>query len=407
MATLSFSKKIPPSVKLNPLAKSSLLKAKERLTKESLKKGGWAGWLDWPQKISSAEIREIKDLASQIRKKSDAFVLLGVGGSYLGARAGIEALASWPEKERLDYAGHNLSSLYFQEVLEKIGNKKRIYVNVVSRSGTTLETRLAWSIFKQELKKRQRKNFGQFVIVTTLPGSDLDKEARRQGYKTFFIPSDIGGRYSVLTAVGLLPMAVAGIEIEEVIKGAKFARQKFWVDFNAFGPVAEYVLARRSLYKNGLASEALAIYHPRFFYLGEWWKQLFAESEGKGRRGIFPTTFNFTQDLHSLGQYIQEGRRLFWELILDIEKQEKLPSFSRGRALEKTNQAVQKAVEKAHFSAGVPQLKITLPSFNAFYLGQLFYFWELSCALSAYMSRVNPFDQPGVEAYKKEIRKLL
>lgn len=350
------------------------------------------GWLKLPQELDEAELARIKQAAKQIRDESEVLVCIGIGGSYLGHRALIEALGNKSETEIL-YAGNSLSERELEKTMAQVGDRD-FSVLVISKSGTTLEPRLAFSAFKDKLiEKYGEKAAAERIYATTDAETGmLHDEAVENNYTRFVVPDDIGGRYSVLSAVGLLPLAVAGIKIDQLLEGAEeaMAEQAFDEDSAA----VKYAWTRLAFGVNGYNTEVFATFEPATAYFNEWLKQLFGESEGKQRQGIFPASVVYTTDLHSMGQFMQEGRRDLWETIINFPTDE-------------TNAKAVEAVRKAHAAGGIPVLEIGVPSYDEKGFGELIYFFELSCALSAKLFGVNPFDQPGVEAYKSELRELL
>ena len=378
------------------------------------------GWLEFPREAGKALTDPIKDAARRIASDSEALVVIGIGGSYLGARAAIDFLKSpsynlLPKKTPdIFFVGNSLSGEYLEQVIALIGNRD-FSVNYVSKSGGTMEPSVAFRIFKNLLTaKYGAEGARKRIYVTTDPQKGkLRQLTTREGYTAFQIPSDIGGRYSVLTAVGLLPAAAAGIDIEEMLAGARDALDQ------GEDEIASYASARQALYKKGKKIEILASFEPSFRSMGEWWKQLFGESEGKDGIGIFPAYTEFTTDLHSLGQYIQSGERTLYETFVSIEKQraairiprddaleDGLASLS-GREVREINEAAKQATKKAHIDGGVPVIELTVPAATPYDFGGLVQFFETACAVSAILSRVNPFDQPGVEAYKKNMYAIL
>ena len=378
----------------------------------------YLGWLDLPTDYDKEEFARIKILGEKIYKEADAVVVVGIGGSYLGARSAIEALTFVDKNApEIYFLGVNVNASYLQNILEKLKGKN-VYVNVISKSGTTLEPALSFRLVV-ELLKKDGKNLQEKIIVTTDESKGALKElAEREEYETFTVPDNIGGRYSVLTAVGLLPMAMMGINIDEIISGAQ-AGQKEYSKSLEDNDCYKYAINRHYFYEQGKKIEILASYNPFLGQLAGWWKQLFGESEGKEGQGIFPVSVDYTTDLHSLGQYIQEGERHLLETVLSIENKNKeiiVPNsesnldglnYLAGQKFSDIESKIQEAVIKAHTEGGVPNLVINVPEVSAYYLGQLYYFFEKACAISAYLAGVNPFNQPGVEAYKKEMAKLL
>ena len=383
------------------------------------------GWLDLPTNYDKEEFERIKKAAKTIRNNSKVFVCIGIGGSYLGARAVIEALNNGfynPESNgpQIFYAGNNLSSTYIAEMIEAIGDRD-ISINVISKSGTTTEPAIAFRIFRELLENKYGLEEARKRIYVT---TDKEKGALKQlsndeGYETFVVPDNIGGRYSVLTAVGLLPIAVAGIDIDELMNGARIAQSKYIEPNLKYNECYQYAVIRNILYNEGKEIEILANYNPKLHYFVEWWKQLFGESEGKEEKGIFPAGVDFTTDLHSMGQYIQQGQRNLLETVInivnpaiDIEiKPDEDNLDGMNFVAEKTVDYVcKKAMEgtiEAHVNGGVPNIIIDMEKLDAVTIGNLIYFFELACAMSGKILGVNPFNQPGVEEYKKNMFRLL
>ncbi|MCD4732038.1 MAG: glucose-6-phosphate isomerase [Bacteroidales bacterium] len=385
------------------------------------------GWVDLPSEIDQSILDSIEQIASKFKNNIDVFVVIGIGGSYLGSRAVIEALShSFSSLKKNEYpvilyAGQNISEDYLKDLLE-ILDEKEYAMTVISKSGTTTEPALAFRILKNHLEnkygKAEAKN--RIIAITDESKGALKKLATDEGYQTFVVPDDVGGRYSVLTPVGLLPIAVAGFGIRKLVEGAKSMQvlnsKTSSMDEN---PMALYAAVRNALYNNNKGVEILVNYLPNLFYLTEWWKQLFGESEGKEGKGIFPAGVNFTTDLHSMGQYIQDGQRILFETVLSVEKSNKklkIPSdendldglnYIAGKRLHEVNQMAELGTMLAHIEGGVPNIVIKIPEVSEYYLGQLIYFFEMACAISGYILDVNPFDQPGVEAYKKNMFALL
>ncbi len=385
------------------------------------------GWTTLPSEITSDFILDIKNQAEIIRKKSEIFVVIGIGGSYLGARAVIEALSNQfsaiinsPDTTQVIYAGHNMSEDYMVELLDLL-DKKDYSMAVISKSGTTTEPAVAFRILKNHLENKYGKEEAKtrIVAITDKERGALKTLANSEGYKTYIVPDNVGGRYSVLTPVGLLPIAVAGIDIEELVNGALAVENYCRSNPNSDNAVAQYAIARQALYHNNKTNEILVSYEPRMQYIAEWWKQLYGESEGKDGKGIFPASDIFTTDLHSMGQYIQEGLRNIFETVISIEKPNKeirIPAvdndldqlnYIAGKRLSEVNHTAETATILAHVDGGVPNIIIQIPNISAETIGELIYFFEMGCALSGYMLEVNPFDQPGVEAYKKNMFALL
>ena len=346
------------------------------------------GWLELPRKYDVGELARVKEMAKKINEDSEYLVCIGIGGSYLGHRAVIEALR--PKSEtKIIYAGNSLSRRELEWALDKVGDHD-FSVNVISKSGTTLEPAIAFAEFKKKLieKYGEAEAYQRIYATTDAKKGALHDEAVAAGYTRFVVPDNIGGRYSVLTAVGMLAMAVAGVDIDKLLEGAAEAVE------TAVEPAVKYAYTRYTLDAKGYDTEMFASFEPSTVYFNEWLKQLFGESEGKNKRGILPDSVIYSTDLHSLGQYIQDGRRNLFETIIDFPTDE-------------MNAKVVKAVQVAHTEGGIPVLNISVPSFDERGFGELVYFFELACAVSAKLIGVNPFDQPGVEAYKEELRKLL
>jgi glucose-6-phosphate isomerase len=387
------------------------------------------GWVDLPLNYDKLEFERIKKAAEKIKIDSQVLIVIGIGGSYLGARAAIEMLChsfynSLSSDKRktpsIFFVGNNISSTYMADLIEAIEDKD-FSVNVISKSGTTTEPAIAFRIFKELLEKKYGKEEAIKRIFATTDKSKgaLKKSADAKGYETFVIPDDIGGRYSVLTAVGLLPIAVAGIDIEEVMKGAVDAREAYSIKDLRDNDCYKYAAARNALYRKGKVTEILVNYEPALQYFGEWWKQLYGESEGKDQKGIFPASVNFSTDLHSMGQYIQEGVRNIFETVINVEKprneivvkeeSEDIDglNFLAGKTMDFVNKKALQGTVLAHNDGGVPNIILNVPELSAYYFGYMVYFFEKACAISGYLLGVNPFDQPGVEEYKKNMFALL
>lgn len=384
----------------------------------------YTGWLDLPARIISGELKQILSCAAKIRSNSQALVVVGIGGSYLGARAAIELLRSpnynLIKKDTPDiyFVGNGLSAAAINETIALIGDRD-FSVNVISKSGGTLEPALSFRVFKGLLEKKYGTAAKKRIIATTdARRGILHDMAESEGWERFIVPEDVGGRFSVLSAVGLLPMAVAGIDVERVLHAAADAMHD--LDLRSVeNPAWLYAGARQHFYANGRTTEILAAYEPSFRFMAEWWKQLFGESEGKNGIGIFPAYVEYSADLHSMGQYIQDGpRRLFETVVSFSESGESLKvpfelgnrdklNYLAGREFDEITKTVAKAVASAHIKGEVPNISITVPQRNEEGYAALVCFFEMSCALSAYVSGVNPFDQPGVEAYKSNMFRLL
>ncbi|HOV35618.1 MAG TPA: glucose-6-phosphate isomerase [Dysgonamonadaceae bacterium] len=386
------------------------------------------GWVNLPSSITEDAIKEIEDAAVNLRTRCDVVVIVGIGGSYLGARAVIDSLSNafdWLQQDRKNpvimYAGNNISEDYLFELKEYLQNKSFGIINI-SKSGTTTEPALAFRILKELLEEKVGKGEARqrIVAITDATKGALRMLASKEGYKTFVIPDDVGGRYSVLTPVGLLPIAVAGINIRKLVAGA-VAMEKATADNISFeyNLSAIYAVIRNELYKRGKKIEILVNYHPKLHYFAEWWKQLYGESEGKDHKGIFPAAVDFTTDLHSMGQWIQEGERTIFETVISIAQPDKrleIPSdkedldglnYLSGKRVDEVNKMAELGTRIAHVDGGVPNLLIEIPRLDEESIGQLIYFFEKACGISGYLLGVNPFNQPGVEAYKKNMFALL
>jgi len=386
------------------------------------------GWLHLPSSITDTELADIENTANVLRSKCEVVVAIGIGGSYLGTKAVVEALNNsfdWLQNDRKNpvmlYAGHNIGEDYLYELSEVLKGKQFGIINI-SKSGTTTEPALAFRILKKQLEdavgKEEAKH--RIVAITDAKRGALRTLADQEGYKTFVIPDNVGGRFSVLTPVGLLPIAVAGISIRDLVAGAVSMEKAT----DASVPFADnmaaiYAATRNELYKSGKKIEILANFHPKLHYIAEWWKQLYGESEGKDGKGIFPASVDLTTDLHSMGQYIQQGVRMLMETVISVGKphyQVQIPSdaanldklnFLAGKRVDEVNKMAELGTQIAHVDGGVPNMKVCMPALTAQYIGQLFYFFELACGISGSMLGVNPFDQPGVEAYKNNMFALL
>jgi glucose-6-phosphate isomerase len=386
------------------------------------------GWVNLPSHFDKDLFWRMEGDATRLREDSEIFVVIGIGGSYLGARAVIEALGHQfydllEEKKHpyIVYAGHHLSEDYMAELLE-ILDHKHYSLAVISKSGTTTEPAIAFRILKNHLEKKYGKEGARkrIIAITDSQKGALKSLADREGYTTYVVPDDVGGRYSVLTPVGLLPIAMAGFDIRKIVEGAAdmeaFTRGSKTIAGN---PVMAYVAARSALYRSGKTIEMLVNYLPNLYYLTEWWKQLYGESEGKEGKGIFPAGVSFTTDLHSMGQYIQDGMRVLFETVISVEKSKQkltIPlanddadglNYLAGKRIGYVNHMAELGTLQAHVDGGVPNIRIQVPEISEYTLGQLIYFFELACGLSGYLLGVNPFDQPGVEAYKKNMFALL
>ncbi len=387
------------------------------------------GWLHLPSSITDEQLTDIENTANALRSKCEIVVAIGIGGSYLGTRAVVEAMNnSFDALHTIDrknpvllYAGHNIGEDYLYELSEVLKGRQFGIINI-SKSGTTTEPALAFRILKKQLEdavgKEEAKH--RIVAITDAKKGALRKLADQEGYKTFIIPDNVGGRFSVLTPVGLLPIAVAGVNIRDLVAGAVSMEKAT----DQAVPFAEnisaiYAAVRNELYKDGKKIEILCNFHPKLHYIAEWWKQLYGESEGKDNKGIFPAAVDLTTDLHSMGQWIQDGERTIFETVISVEEpvhkvivptdEENLDglNFLAGKRVDEVNKMAELGTQLAHVDGGVPNVKITIPAVTPYYIGQLFYFFEKACGISGYMLDVNPFNQPGVEAYKKNMFALL
>ena len=383
------------------------------------------GWVNLPSEIDESLLADIEKTAADLRKKSDLFVVIGIGGSYLGARAVIEALQNHfapltSEKPLIVYAGHNMSEDYLHDLLA-ILDKKDYSLAVISKSGTTTEPAIAFRILKQHIinKYGEQEAASRIIAITDKARGALKQLANVKGYKTYIVPDDVGGRFSVLTPVGLLPIAMAGIDIRALVKGAIEMEKQCKTCPTLDNPVTQYAVVRQALYVQGLTNEIMVNYEPRLVYFSEWWKQLYGESHGKQHKGIFPAPVTFSTDLHSMGQYIQDGLRNLFETVISVENSNhelRIPmenedldqlNYIAGKRISEVNHKAELGTVLAHEDGGVPNLRIVIPEVSEKVLGELIYFFEMACAVSGYMLDVNPFDQPGVEAYKKNMFALL
>lgn len=410
------------SYKTNAEACNHLLHTGEGKGKDFL------GWLDLPSSITEEHLTDIENTAKTLRDNCEVVVVIGIGGSYLGAKAVIEALSNsfdWLQTERkspvIVYAGQNIGEDYLYELQEMLKGK-RFGIISISKSGTTTEPALAFRLLKTQLEEQQGKSDAQKLIVciTDKSRGALRTLSTQEGYKTFVIEDNVGGRFSVLSPVGLLPIATAGLDIRQLVSGAVRMEQQC-ADTVPFEEniAAQYAATRNELYRNGKKIEILVNYQPKLHYISEWWKQLYGESEGKEHKGIFPASVDFTTDLHSMGQWIQDGERTIFETVISVKEPNHkvlFPNneanldglnFLAGKRVDEVNKMAELGTMLAHVDGGVPNLKIELPQLNEYYLGELLYFFEKACGISGYILGVNPFDQPGVEAYKKNMFALL
>ncbi len=424
------------NLKYTGIDQKAVMKYKEKieeihndLHKRANSEKDFVGWLELPSKYDKEEFERIKSAAKRIQEDSEVLVVIGIGGSYLGARAVIEGLTNTfynmlPEEKRktpqILYVGNNLSPNYINDLIEILGTKD-FSINVISKSGTTTEPAIAFRIFREILENRYGIDEARSRIYVT---TDKEKGALKQlatseGYETFVIPDNVGGRYSVLTAVGLLPIAVAGINIDKLMEGARTAQLKYADGDLKYNACYQYAIVRNIFYKLYKNTEILVNYEPKMHYFTEWWKQLFGESEGKDQLGIFPAGVDFTTDLHSMGQYIQEGRRNLFETVIRIDKtdsdieikeeEDNLDglNYLAGKKLSFVNQKAMEGTIEAHVDGDVPNIIIELPALKEETMGHLIYFFEKACAVSGMILGINPFNQPGVEKYKKNMFRLL
>ena len=422
MISLNIEKTLGFISKENVFAYESQVKAAQDALENGTGKGNdFLGWLHLPSSITQEHLADLKATAQVLRDNCEVVVVAGIGGSYLGARAVIEALSNsftWLQDKKstpvILYAGHNIGEEYLQD--EKFG------VINISKSGTTTETALAFRLLKKQCEDQRGKDMAKKVIVAI---TDAKKGAARvtadnEGYKSFIIPDNVGGRFSVLTPVGLLPIAVAGFDIEKLVAGATAMEKLCGKDVPfAENPAAIYAATRNELYKHDKKIEILVNFNPKLHYVSEWWKQLYGESEGKENKGIFPAAVDFSTDLHSMGQWIQEGERTIYETVISVEKTNhklEVPSdaqnldglnFLAGKRVDEVNKMAELGTQLAHVDGGVPNIRIVIPALNEESIGGLLYFFEKACGISGYLLGVNPFNQPGVEAYKKNMFALL
>jgi len=406
---------------------SQIADAHQALINKSGAGNDFLGWVDLPSSIEESFLNEIISDAKKMASKAEVFVVVGIGGSYLGARAVIEALqhhfnSLMPSKApQILYAGQNISEDYLSDLLQVL-DKKEYALGVISKSGTTTEPALAFRLLKNHIEKKYgtTEAANRIIAITDAHKGALKTLADKEGYKTYVVPDDVGGRYSVFTPVGLLPIAIAGYDIKALIAGARemeaFLKQKATAPDNF---AIQYAAYRNALYQSGKTTEILVNYEPRLYYLTEWWKQLYGESEGKEGKGIFPAGVSNTTDLHSMGQYIQEGERRLFETVISVDNShQNLPipfdeenldglNYLVNKKITEVNLSAEEATRQAHIDGGVPNLQIRIPAINETNLGQLIYFFEFACGLSGYTLGINPFDQPGVEAYKKNMFILL
>jgi glucose-6-phosphate isomerase len=427
MITLDINKALGSITKEQVYAQACNADACNRALENGTGKGNdFLGWLHLPSSTTEAEIEDMQTTANYLRSNCEVVVVIGIGGSYLGAKAVIDALAGSfdfleNKKPLIVYAGHVTGEDYLYELSKYLEGKWFGIINI-SKSGTTTEPALAFRILKKQLEETVGKDEARtrIIAVTDKTRGALRTLATKEGYKTYVIPGDVGGRFSVLTPVGLLPIAVAGIDVKQLIAGAADMEKATGSDVPFENNPAEiYAAIRNEIYKSGKKIEILANFNPKLHYVSEWWKQLYGESEGKENKGIFPASADFTTDLHSMGQWIQEGERTIFETVISIATPQytlKVPfdeqdldglNFMAGKRVDHVNKMAELGTQMAHVDGGVPNIRIELPQLSAYYLGQLLYFFERACGISGYMLNVNPFNQPGVEAYKKNMFTLL
>lgn len=403
--------------------------AHELLHSQSGPGNDFLGWVDLPIQYDQEEFGRIKQASAKIQADSDVLLVIGIGGSYLGAKAVLDILGhtfynSLSKEKRktpeIYFVGNNISPVYLSHLLDVIEGKE-LSINVISKSGTTTEPAVAFRIFREYMEKKYGKDEARKRIYATtdIARGALRKLADEEGYESFVIPDNVGGRFSVLTAVGLLPIAVSGTNIDELMQGAREASEQYANPTLAENPCYQYAAIRNALYRKGKTIELMVSYEPQFRYFSEWWKQLYGESEGKDGKGIFPASVEFSADLHSMGQYIQDGIRNLFETVLYVEKPNKdimIPAdeanvdglnFLAGNGMDYVNKKAFEGTLLAHVDGGVPNLVVTIPEVTAYHVGALIYFFEKACAISGYLLGVNPFDQPGVEAYKTNMFALL
>lgn len=409
--------------------KKLVLDAKETLVSKNGAGNDFLGWIDLPVDYDKDEFNRIKSAAEKIKSDSDVLLVIGIGGSYLGARAAIEFLRhnfynmvdkSVRKTPEIYFVGNNISSTYVKHLMDVIGDRD-FSINIISKSGTTTEPAIAFRVFKKMLEaKYGKKEAAKRIYATTDKAKGALKNlATEEGYESFVVPDDIGGRFSVLTAVGLLPIAVSGADLDKLMEGAASGRKHALEAAFEENDALLYAAMRNILLRKGKNVEIVANYEPSLHYVSEWWKQLFGESEGKDQKGIFPAAVDLTTDLHSMGQFIQDGARIMFETVINVETPqceitiEEEPvdldglNYLAGKTMDFVNKSAMNGTILAHTDGNVPNLMVKVPEQNEFYLGELFYFFEFACGVSGYVSGVNPFDQPGVESYKRNMFALL
>jgi len=411
-------------IKKNEVFEKKAKEANKSLHNKTGKGNDFLGWVNLPNEMPESLLNDIETTAKKLQNKIDIMVTIGIGGSYLGSKAVIEALSDnfsmlkdEAGKPKMLFAGQNLSEDYLHELRELLKDKSYA-LTIISKSGTTTEPAVAFRILKSDLEEKYGKKeaISRIIAITDKERGALKQLANQEAYKTYEIADDVGGRFSVLTPVGLFPIAVAGYDIKQLIEGAKSMANETAKE----GSIAEiYASVRNNLYEQNYTNEILVNYNPKLTFLAEWWKQLYGESEGKEGKGIFPASVSFTTDLHSMGQYIQDGKRNLFETVLSVEKAkhtivleeddanlDKL-NYLAGKRIEYINKSAEQGTTMAHSDGKVPIIKLSIPEINEFYLGELIYFFEKACGISGYILDVNPFDQPGVEAYKKNMFEIL
>jgi glucose-6-phosphate isomerase len=411
------------------LMKKLALDAKEVLVGKSGAGNDFLGWIDLPVDYDKDEFARIKKAAAKIQSDSEVLLVIGIGGSYLGARAAIEFLRhsfynvvdkSIRKTPEIYFVGNSISSTYIKHLIDVIGDRD-FSINMISKSGTTTEPAIAFRVFKEILEKKYGKEGAAKRIYATTDKAkgSLKNLATEEGYETFVVPDDVGGRFSVLTAVGLLPIAVSGADIDKLMEGAASGRKRALENAFESNDALQYAALRNILLRKGKSVEILANYEPAVHYVSEWWKQLFGESEGKDQKGLFPASVDLTTDLHSMGQFIQDGSRIMFETVVNVETSReeliigKEPvdldglNYLAGKTVDFVNKSAMNGTILAHTDGNVPNLMVNVPEVNEFYLGELFYFFEFACGVSGYLLGVNPFNQPGVESYKKNMFALL
>ncbi|MBQ7954913.1 MAG: glucose-6-phosphate isomerase [Lachnospiraceae bacterium] len=409
--------------------KKLTLDAKKVLVEKTGDGNDFLGWIDLPVDYDKDEFVRIKKAAEKIQNDSEVLIVIGIGGSYLGARAAIEFLGhsfynnvdkSIRKAPEIYYAGNSISSTYLKHLIQVVGDRD-FSVNIISKSGTTTEPAIAFRIFKEMLEKKYGKAEAAKRIYATTDKARgaLKNLATEEGYESFVVPDDVGGRFSVLTAVGLLPIAVSGVDIDALMEGAASARKRCLENAFEENDALQYAAVRNIMLRKGKSVEILANYEPCVHYVSEWWKQLYGESEGKDQKGIFPASVDLTTDLHSMGQFIQDGARIMFETVIEIEEsREELIigeepvdldglNYLAGKTVDFVNKSAMNGTILAHTDGQVPNFMVKVPKVSPFYLGELFYFFEFACGVSGYLNGVNPFDQPGVESYKKNMFALL